>query len=53
MRNDFKVVGPSQHVTKEQERKMMIEREQENFNACTSLNVENSVYLIQSQNQMD
>lgn len=25
MRNNFKVVGPSQHVTEEQERKMKIE----------------------------
>lgn len=48
MRNDSKAVGSSQDVTEGQEREVVIGGEWESFKSCTSLNIENSLYLIQS-----
>ena len=48
MRNDSKAVGLSQDVTEGQEREVVIGRERESFKSCTSMNIENSLYLIQS-----
>lgn len=48
MRNDSKAVGSSQDVTEGQEREVVIGRERASFKSCTSLNIENSLYLIQS-----